>query len=127
MTPQEIFDKAYIGVVKQGKKSINAVSDCAYYVGKNLRCGVGHLLSESAAKAFDSCARRDLETDIESILDAKASKYIGPWMEENRELIVDVQRAHDNVSDFSSAFVEFFKSNMKSVAEKHKMNVSEYV
>jgi hypothetical protein len=127
MEAQELFDKAYLGVIKQGKPAVNKNGNCLYYVSKNLHCGVGHCLTEEAQKAFD----RQHDSSINGILTKNKSKYIEPWMHEHKNLLIDIQTAHDNAygTNYHDAlsFIGVFKKNMKKLAKLYELKVPESV
>lgn len=123
MTPQEIFDKAYTGVIAQNCKSNDHDKKvCFYFKDENTRCGVGHLLTEKAAKSFDNMYKRGVDSSIGYILANRRSKFIEPWMKENTILLQDIQKAHDNTIE-GDFFIKTFKENMSGVRIMHNLEV----
>lgn len=115
MTPQEIFNKAYTGVVAQGRASRSGL--CAYRLEPGIACGVGHLISDETAKLWDSMAN----PNITNILNKRA-KGTKPWMFKNQYLLTDIQAAHDDCNG-SEDFVAEFKSSMHQVAKNYQLSV----
>lgn len=99
-TNQELFDKAYIGVVKQGVSSMAGAS-CAYRGDNGTTCGVGHLFSPEFRATVP-------EGVIDNLLNSEPSvrEFFGyvaafPSEEEGlqRALLRSLQRAHDVAAD----------------------------
>ena len=94
MTPQEILDASYVGLMKQDAKSFDYYGSCRYRGNKGMKCGVGFLLSDKAGKAFDRLAHNSA---IDYAVNSK-SKYVENWMIENVSLLGDIQVAHDTAT-----------------------------
>ena len=126
MEAQEIFNKAYAGVIKQQTQSYGDLG-CKYYKTNEIRCGVGHCLSEEAAKDFDMLVNTDeADTSIGFITTQHASEYVEQWMVDNRNLLIEIQYAHDNTAfQDGENFVEDFKEKMQRVANKFKLHMPE--
>jgi hypothetical protein len=118
MTPQEIFDKAYNGVVGQGCKSKTVAKSCAYNGVYGTHCGVGWVISKEAGKQWD----RTNSSSIRVILGRNRSKFIEPWMQENKDLLVDIQTAHDD-PEYGDNFIADFKNNMEHVAHSYGLKI----
>lgn len=120
MTPQEIFDTALNGVIKQGRKSVNQDGDCAYLSVEGMRCGVGHLVPEDVARSLDTFQS---DTRIASILDRHQGRELVPaWMVQNRCLVEDIQDAHD-MAEAGPSFIDDFVARMKYVAQTRGLKI----
>lgn len=125
MTPQEIFDKAYLGVIKQGRKSSNNGS-CKYRGPDNTACGVGHLVDDILAEKMDTEFENMCGTSIDEIISLAKSndlEYEIPyWMIENTYLLIRIQKAHDAPAD-DEFFITEFRFNMRNVAEDFQLTI----
>ena len=117
MTPQEILDVSYVGLMKQGAKSMNSYGMCCYRGIKGSKCGVGFLLSDKAAKAFD---KRANNSAINLVVQGK-SKYVEDWMIENVTLLKYIQSAHDLASEWS--FREDVAHHYTEIAKKYNLTL----
>lgn len=126
MTPQEIFNKAYIGVVRQGKASTKVDGRCAYRGKNGTACGIGHLIDDKTAGEWDKMADSSIAGIIEGSDDRES---LPAWVPDNADLLVDIQRAHDDSKDYSDAdepeltFVEFFIEDMVTIAAKYNLEI----
>lgn len=118
MKPQEIFDKAYLGLKAQGRQSrVEEGNMCLYHGPDGSHCGVGFLVSPDVAAAWD---KRGV-TEIETLLDTDANEDephvlgIEPWMHANRKLLVQIQEAHDSAK-FWHRKNDGFEANFARVA-----------
>lgn len=116
MTPQEMFDKAYIGVVKQGCKSTNFGGGCLYRGVNNTKCGIGFLIPDDIARAWDKRRNNEI-TKIKSTKRYPVPKFIV----DNILLAGAIQRAHDGAHRFS--FIRDFKKNMQRVANAYNLTI----
>jgi hypothetical protein len=96
MTPQEIFNKAYLGLKVQGGRSLCSKGDCAYNGKNGTHCGVGFLVSPEVAAEWDTKEPSDIETLVLWDHDG-----VEPWMKENLRLLEDLQMAHDMCYDWT--------------------------
>lgn len=92
MNMQEAFDKAYTGIVKQGKIAVDPISlKCVYKTSDGAKCAVGHLLTDE-----------DLNLWKDMNLFHKPIKLIpnDKWPDSIKGLdmwfLQELQRAHDN-------------------------------
>ena len=119
MTPQEIFNTAYLGVLSQGGPSLASNGYCAYRGKHNRKCGVGWVISDETAAQWDKLT----SPDIECILHDQAEE-LEPWMLESGDILCQIQTAHDNATKESNRrFLRDFKSRMALVAAKHNLTV----
>jgi len=122
MTTQEIFNKAYIFIMKQGQKSIHYDGRCKYRGPDGTMCAVGCLIDDDAtARAWD----RRPSNQIEDIILQKNAKYLAPeWMEEHADLLAEMQKAHDFVrGSYGQAFQKHFHENMTKIAKRYELTV----
>lgn len=114
MTPQEIFDKVYLGLKAQGKKSMQMdgkTPRCRYHTDSGAKCAVGMLVSDEIAVHWDNNYM-----GIHSIVNSDVMG-VEPWMVEHVELLGKLQRMHDGLPDwsyFEPWFTEFaYANNLK--------------
>lgn len=124
MTPQEIFNKAYEGVVAQGRPSTTSDGGCRYAGPEGTRCGVGHLVPLDVAEAWDARAN---DAGIGLILDENEAPGIEPWMHAHRNLLNAVQDAHDSAARHwrhkPDDFVPLFKTKMLTIANRYGLEL----
>lgn len=125
MTPQEIFNKAFTGVVKQNGPSVRPGTSlknstvCAYRGENGFACGVGHLVDDETAREWDmigsiSDVFRDLEDDLP------------PWVIDNIMLLEEIQTAHDRAYEETrndDDFIPTFVSWMRAIATRQHLTV----
>ncbi|MFA9261743.1 MAG: hypothetical protein ACEQSB_00085 [Undibacterium sp.] len=108
-TDQQLFDIMYLGVLKQGKPSVNN-GGCQYRGPNGLKCAAGMLIAD-----------RDYILEIEGE-DAKVARERGALKikKSQVELALKMQIAHDKNSSFYSNFrwLKNFKKQAKAVAKK---------
>jgi hypothetical protein len=121
MNRQQAFDKALNGVRAQGYRKAIRAGGCQYLAEQGLRCGVGHMLSEEAARgAFGS---------IGAIMAGKydGSKAVWPTLFKIELAGLDVdflsacQWAHDSMLSSQEGpqpawLIESFETHMQSIA-----------
>lgn len=114
LTMQDVFNNAYIGVLKQGEPAINRGSNCCYRTtnrGKILKCAIGHSI-------HDSIYKRSFEgKDPDIILEPYVQNLDGSLLE-------DIQYAHDD-NRYSRNFCFGFKEAMHKIAMKYELKVPE--
>jgi hypothetical protein len=139
MTPQEIFDKAFAGIVAQGKPAFSLESGCEYVKEDGSRCAVGVLLDEETAKSWTGAhvgSIDDLMYDFRqyhSRMGEKGTTYkltIPQWVIDNAELLESIQDAHDASARFTyvespELWLENFVGRMKAVAKNYQLNLPE--
>ena len=119
MTPQEMFDTAYLKIIQQGQRSVKPTGGCAYRGQSNTKCAIGHMIPDNLAKAWDD--RTD--SSILQIRDTKRHP-IPVFLINNRMLAADIQSAHDNSADYDrGTFISEFKYRMAQVAKDHKLTI----
>ena len=116
MTPQEMFDKAYLGVIQQGQKSLNSLGGCAYRGQNRTKCGIGYLISDNLAHAWD-----DLSQSSIWHLNRVKHPLMPEFLKEHHLLAKAIQQAHDAADPGN--FVEDFKRNMACVAPAFRLTI----
>lgn len=109
MTPQEIFNTAYTGIIAQGRQSLNKKGDCRYRGPDGLKCGIGFMIDDATAELWEGIA-------ISSI-----NKFGPPpdWVVENIDLLIMIQDAHDREVDDEEDFIEEFTQRMENLAQHY--------
>lgn len=141
LTLQQCFDKAYLGVVRQGRPSRSSVAEngCLYRGPENTKCAVGHLI---------------LDEHLGTLVEDNPACPMGPehwpsidlWLEnlkggslvlvqalknsdvpfEALTMLHDLQNAHDRSEYQTPAiFLREFKERAATVAKNHKLAVPE--
>ena len=107
ITLQEIFDRAVIGVITQGKPSVTktacGASRCLYRGEAGTKCAVGHLID-------DAVYTPDLEGNecVRTLVMQALEQSLGKLPEDSFNLIIQLQLTHDVAStgsDFLPAFI----------------------
>lgn len=112
-TTQEIFNKIYLGVVKQGKPSVGKNGKYMYRNENNLKCAVGQLIP-------DDKYHPDME-----------SRPIGPLFSFDSHKTLDTVRAlrfaHNSAADqtFQKDFVDQFKAYAENWARFYNLTIPE--
>jgi hypothetical protein len=113
-TAQELFDKAYLGLITQGKQAWDA--GCKYRTKDGLKCSIGFMIDDATAQHWDQIGTLDeikFHVDPEDLPD---------WVLPNFPLLEDLQSVHDSLMD-EDDFLPDFKRDMAKVAEKHGLKV----
>jgi len=109
LTMQEAFNIAYIGVTRQGKKSING-SGCAYRGCLNTKCAIGFLIP-------DQEYQHDFDSGIAHI--CYISEKVSTLKKLPYNFIRELQSAHDSARD--QVFVTDFQAAMGKIAKEHSL------
>jgi hypothetical protein len=124
MTPQEIFDKALVEVLKQGEPAMTATGGCDYWPGTGKMCAVGLLIGEKLAREWSAVG-------VGYVIEVESYKVKTPdWVESNLELLAGIQDAHDMfLSESQTEDIEYWRSEfirkMKLVAKRHNLEYKE--
>jgi hypothetical protein len=116
MTPQEIFNTAYLGVLSQGGPS-KAGNMCKYRGPNGRKCGVGWLIDDDTAAKWDKA-----ELPAFDDIAAADPDWLAPWMHKNAKLITAIQGAHDS-PDADVDFLGDFTRIMAIIAAQHNLTV----
>jgi len=85
-TEQQVFDQVAIHMIKQGKKSLTGVGNCAYRGVDGLKCAAGCLIADDEYNpAFD--------IENNSWYKLVDNGYVPDY---HSKLIIQLQRLHDN-------------------------------
>lgn len=132
MEAQEIFDKAYLGLMAQGQQSRLNTGPCAYH-HNGLRCGVGMLIDDETAEKWDGLAEGGVDSSIRSVLDYYDT--VAPdWVGKHINLLEAIQGAHDYLYDTSkqrdTATPEIFRDRLTDsfqvIAIRFALTIPEY-
>lgn len=117
---QALFDKAVIGVIKQGRPSMTCEGSCRYRNPDGLCCAVGFLID-------DEHCREGLEknpaNNSEVINAVLASNPEITSEQLNVDMLRELQNAHDQSSMEEDDFVELFHSDAIKVARKYGLEM----
>lgn len=91
MTPQEIFDTAVIGIIKQKGRSVDDNGICLYRGDNGMKCAVGQVLPD---KFYDP----EMEHKSVNALIREFST-IPAYISNNAELLSTLQQAHDYANE----------------------------
>ena len=127
---QALFNRAYIGVMLQGRPSANRHGACCYRGVKGTACGVGHLVDDETAKEWDYKTSSGIGSIINE-MDVVDPNY--GWLKLHERLLWRLQEAHDfwvleSVARQSSdtylvPFPVVFHREMRDVAEQFSLTV----
>lgn len=128
MTRQEMFNKAYIGVILQGGPSVKVAKDgCRSYVylerGTGRKCGVGQLLTdEELADVGSTIGSVFSLSDDWGVLSDKPKPA---WLHSDElSFLSNLQDAHDNPYYLDGeAFIRRFKDDMGKLAKQYELTV----
>jgi hypothetical protein len=113
MNPQEIFDTVAAHLIKQGRRAMSTSSStCAYKNSDGLQCAVGVLLPEDTPAEILSSRHT---------ISALLGTYPGVlpvWMKEQEDLLMSLQKVHDNENNWSRRGFRGFKT-LDAVAERY--------
>lgn len=115
MTPQEMFNAAYIGVMKQGRKSTGNDGGCAYRGDSGCKCAAGFLIpDEHYYPSMEGSTIEYIELPYEL-----------SHIRTNMNLVENMQCAHDKArcSDEPRVFVDYFKERMTTIAKSNNLTV----
>ena len=128
MTRQEMFNKAYIGVILQGGPAVNRDARgnlACTYLNKDTgrKCGVGQLLTDEELADVGS-----LIGSVFSLRDEwsqHSNKPIPDWLNEYQmSFLSNIQDAHDDPCfRYGVEYLEIFKADMEKLAKKFGLTV----
>lgn len=115
MTPQEMFNRAYLGVIAQGRPSVTSTGTCCYYDSDGgipsddsnvAMCGIGHVLGKELAFDWAAQLRGSLDDirasciNVDEELDQHTFKEEVPdYIRDNWDLAEQLQCAHDSAAN----------------------------
>lgn len=120
MTPQEIFEKSFIGIYNQGHQCVDLDGKCAYSGADGSACAVGIL--------FDKEYRDYLEWKAFDLGMDELPRYVNnlpSWVDQNMELLKELQRGHDELSGLilKSAFRERWVGKCQKIADEFDLEM----
>lgn len=101
-------------LMKQGSPAVDFNLDCLYRTGEGNKCLVGHMIK-------DEHYHRDLEEhDVTAgeVLRAVENSLGYPIKAEELDLILDLQKAHDNLAHFHGMEISWEEALEKSIEKK---------
>lgn len=113
-TAQELFDKAYKGVVAQGKQAYH--NGCKYRTADGLKCAIGFIIDDATAKIWDQIGALD---------EVKNSFYpedLPDWFKEHFVLLESIQMVHDGAPT-GDTFIKYFEEAMAGLADRFHLKV----
>jgi hypothetical protein len=105
MNQQEMFTRAYLGVLGQGGLARTPDGKCMYTTPDGRHCGVGHLLTAEQQQAV---LRRDW-LNVDSVSGLIRAGILSEGF--NRRFALELQEAHDDAADLDE-----FRENMFRLA-----------
>ena len=100
MTPQEMFDTAFIGMIKQGTQS-RTNGKCKYRAADGKKCAAGFLIPD---EVYDPEMDSDFECSITEVAERFAFETKLPHLTRNPRLIIEMQQVHDNYDHSAHRF-----------------------
>lgn len=94
MTPQEIFDQAVGGVIRQGNLAVRLGGSCQYRTSTGLACAVGQLIDDAIAREWDSLECTTITSVCEDL-------GLPSHLDGHLALLEDLQECHDSAKDVS--------------------------
>lgn len=131
-TKQKLFNKVWKAITKQGVPSVNPYEPadrypgymgtpaCAYSGQNGLRCAAGHLFTKKELTAIADEGKNS--AGLTELIDS--GLITRPEILENRDLVMDMQDAHDDCSN-EDDFIRLFHAQMRHIAENHFLEVPE--
>lgn len=113
MTPQEIFDKAYLGLKAQGRRSTHR-GVCRYNGAGDTHCGIGFLVPPAVGEAWDEHSAGGIH-----FLVTTQHEGTKPWMRKHLSLLCAIQSSHDLIKDWE----QDFEANFAAVAKEFGLEV----
>ncbi len=115
-TEQDLFDKAYNGIIKQGDLAFDHMNgNCFYYTSGGSKCNIGQVLDDLGAKKLEGWL----------ISAEKLSKKEGyTWLADyDGRFLNDLQQAHDHSAEGNTidARMNNYKKKMRAVAEYYNL------
>jgi len=142
MGPQAMFEAAFWGVTEQGCQATNSTGGCVYLtpdVGPRpeTRCALGHAMTKEQARNLvishiggmsQYATTADCTEDGEEFdPDGHGYTWMPRQVARNMALCLDMQDAHDSVTDHGddTGFVSEYHDKMRAVSLKHALVIPE--
>ena len=113
-TMHEAFNRAYLGIIKQGCQSHNFYSKCVYRGQEETRCALGFLISDQEYKS---------KWDAGRFLPQTLRRLIPSWKNLPVKFLSDLQFIHDKYRADSGFFVTYYREAMASYAQANGLSV----
>lgn len=116
-TIQEIFNQVYLGIIKQGKPSVDKDGYCVYRGEDNCKCAVGFLIPDD-----------EYDPEMETFSFSSFLKFDG---DQTYKMVRALQIFHDIGEELVRAnvdhikWIEHFKASAKEYAQKNNLEVPE--
>ena len=116
MTPQEIFTTAYLGVMTQGRASLNHAGTCKYRGQNGAKCALGFLIDDATASVWDDPGANITKIHLLGLTPE--------WMRPHIELLGAIQACHDDaIFGRYDSFSQNFHDRMAVVASNFNLNL----
>lgn len=119
---QELFTRAVLGVIAQGKPSMGT-STCAYRGAGDTKCAVGFLIEDDflPPDLNEDAGLADNEEIWEAVLASNPdlAPQLGP---EARRMLEKLQNAHDNAA-LDTPFVATFIRRARKIADEYNLEM----
>lgn len=117
MTNQEIFDRIYLALYKQGRPSVDESGNCLYRSKNGLKCAAGHIIPDELYHTEYEGTTFECLNDTINLLD---------FDREQVQLIASLQSIHDSNTMFYEVRQRWFpiwKENMAKYANENGLNI----
>ena len=122
MNKQELFDKVYGTLIKQGCRAYSMeYHACEYKDSEGNKCAVGHLLPEGHEAFFSGSSVAGILSKWPDL-----KEHFGVEDDADIHFLGRLQSAHDNASHDNvdgEDFVGDFRDNMVRIAQKYKLEM----
>lgn len=117
MEAQEIFDKVYHHLKKQGAACRAKTSARCFYINGNMRCAVGVLLPDEIAHKADEFGGGVYQIKKEGLLPVELHEHVA--------LLGDLQGAHDKSVRPNLKWWDVVELRLERIAREHKLSIPE--
>jgi len=119
MNRQEVFDKIYLHLIEQGRKSVNSDGRCQYRSPDGDKCAIGCLIP-------DELYTPELEGNGVSmpIIEDVLNKIYPDMTDEDLLFLLDLQDLHDIEIIQYNSFIEHVHNEMEIIADAYDLNFS---
>jgi hypothetical protein len=122
MSRQDMFDKAYIALMRQGFQAVVPESEgqCQYRTSTGTRCAIGHLLPDSL---IDRISQSNNSNNVRILMKlySEVDTLLGGL--DNIAFLTRLQECHDFLSWGGLSFCQEFDSSMRKLAVEYKLTV----
>jgi hypothetical protein len=137
MTKEEILNKSYQGLYRQGEAGWDENNGfCSYFSPNGNKCAVGVLFSDDVAKYLRDIGgsiqivKEDISSDIKykivNSIDMKNKLNIVSFIENNIDLLKDMQSVHDSLLTTPNDY-RLSNTNEEKSRPKNKKEFREYL